>query len=153
MLALDTSVVVAALVSWHSDHASARSAVNTVLNSPDVVLPSRVLVEAYSVLTRLPAPHRVAPADAIGALASTFELRTSVTDLETASYWRFLQKTADESVSGGAVYDAEIIACAIEAGATVILTLNLKDFERLAADRLRVVDPQSYLSELGGCTA
>ena len=149
VIALDTSAVVAALVSWHVDHSSARDAVNTLLSSADLVLPSRVLVEAYSVLTRLPAPHRVAPEDAVRALVSTFQERGEIADLEDTSYWRFLKECAGKSVSGGAAYDAEIIACAFEAGATMIVTLNLADFQRIAGDKIGVVDPRGYLAEAG----
>lgn len=49
MIAVDTSVVVAAFASWHEGHASAVSA---LARRPR--LPTHVTVEAFSVLTRLP---------------------------------------------------------------------------------------------------
>jgi predicted nucleic acid-binding protein len=49
----DTSVFVAAFASWHEKHALALAAVQAV----DVVI-AHCLVETYSVLTRLPTPHR-----------------------------------------------------------------------------------------------
>lgn len=53
MIALDTSVAVAGFASWHEGHASAAG---ILARKPR--LPAHVLIESYSVLTRLPAPHR-----------------------------------------------------------------------------------------------
>src|SRR3989442_803666 len=52
--AADTSVVVAAFASWHDKHESARRALDEGLR-----LIEHCALETYSVLTRLPAPHRV----------------------------------------------------------------------------------------------
>lgn len=60
----DTSVLVPALLSWHERHDDARRAVHGVRG-----VPAHVLVESYSVLTRLPAPSRLAPAAAADLLA------------------------------------------------------------------------------------
>ncbi|MEX2240756.1 MAG: PIN domain-containing protein [Burkholderiales bacterium] len=55
MIAADTSVVVAAFASWHEGHAAALRALGR-----GVRVPAHVLLESYSVLTRLPPPHRAA---------------------------------------------------------------------------------------------
>ena len=55
MKAADTSVVIAAFASWHENHQAARRALDNGLR-----LVEHCAVETYSVLTRLPAPHRVA---------------------------------------------------------------------------------------------
>ena len=52
--AVDTSVVVAAFASWHEHHLKRR----TSLLDQDVRLIEHCSLETYSVLTRLPAPHR-----------------------------------------------------------------------------------------------
>ncbi len=64
MIAVDTSVVVAGFASWHEGHQSAAAA---LARKPRV--PAHVLVEAHSVLTRLPPPHR-APADLVATFLS-----------------------------------------------------------------------------------
>ncbi|GAB3914246.1 hypothetical protein GCM10011575_18120 [Microlunatus endophyticus] len=56
MRAVDTSVIVAAFAGWHQDHASAAAELR---QRPRVV--AHALLEAYSVLTRLPGPHRAPP--------------------------------------------------------------------------------------------
>ena len=55
-IALDTSVVVAALLAFHERHAVARSVVDDALRDGGAILPVPVVFEAYSVLTRLPSP-------------------------------------------------------------------------------------------------
>jgi hypothetical protein len=56
MKAVDSSVVVAAFATWHEHHALARAAMS---NRPRLV--AHAAVESYSVLTRLPPPHRANP--------------------------------------------------------------------------------------------
>jgi hypothetical protein len=51
--AADTSLVVAAFASWHESHDSARRALDSRLR-----LIEHCALETYSVLTRLPHPHR-----------------------------------------------------------------------------------------------
>jgi hypothetical protein len=53
--AADTSVVVAAFASWHERHDAARRALD---GGPRLV--EHCALETYSVLTRLPPPHRAA---------------------------------------------------------------------------------------------
>src|SRR5262249_42894530 len=53
--AADTSLVVAAFASWHENHENARRALDGGLR-----LIEHCALETYSVLTRLPAPHRSA---------------------------------------------------------------------------------------------
>jgi hypothetical protein len=50
----DTSVIVAAFASWHENHVMAAAAIARI----DLVI-AHCLLETYSVLTQLPAPHRM----------------------------------------------------------------------------------------------
>lgn len=68
MIAVDTSIVVAAFASWHEAHEAARGAL-----SEEPRLPAQVAVESYSVLTRLPPPHR-AESSIVVALGASFRL-------------------------------------------------------------------------------
>lgn len=138
---LDTSVIVAALQSWHEHHESAWEQLTEVLASGSAALPARVLVEAFSVMTRMPAPHRLSPQDAFTLLESTFKGSTPLLQLASDAYWPLLEALAKDGIGGGTVYDAEIVACAQEAGAQQILTLNRRHFERLVPDRIRVLPP------------
>lgn len=66
MIAPDTSVLVAGFATWHEGHEAAVRALNR-----GVHLIAHAAVETYSVLTRLPPPHRIA------LLPSTPTWRTS----------------------------------------------------------------------------
>ena len=49
----------------------------------------------------------------------------------TADYLPLLDRSARASVAGGAIYDAAIGAAAVAAGAELLLTFNVRHFERL----------------------
>jgi predicted nucleic acid-binding protein len=68
--AVDTSVVVAALLGWHEAHEPARRALERGLAAERIVMPAPALLEAYAVMTRLPSPHRIRPADAAALLGT-----------------------------------------------------------------------------------
>jgi len=137
--AVDTSVIVAALLSWHERHEDAFRALEALLASNDgIVLPAPALVEAYSVMTRLPPPHRLAPKDAFALLEESFRGAATVVQLTPEEVWLFLQNLAEAGVHGGQTYDGQIVACAARQGAQEILTLNPRDFERLAPPELAV---------------
>lgn len=110
MIALDTSVVVAALLGWHEAHESARRAAG------GAVIPAHALLESYSVLTRLPAPHRVAPAVASTLLAGWFPPERILhpgPDLGGS----IVARLADAGIGGAAVYDALVALTAAGHGA------------------------------------
>lgn len=141
--ALDTSVIVAALLGWHEAHADALDALVAARTKRGdrLILPAPALVESYAVMTRLPAPHRIAPADALQLLCGSFERRSTVVGLTESQTWRFLHEAALQGVTGGRAYDALIMSCARKAGATRLITLDRHDFERLDAGDIEIVVP------------
>lgn len=139
---VDTSLLIAALQSWHEQHVVALEAVDRLLGSEgETVLPVRALLEAYSVMTRLPPPHRLAPSTAFEVLRGTLERDVRLVGLPEEAHWKLLGGFVETGTTGGAVYDAEIIECCRRAGATKIVTLNRRDFERLAPDGVEIVTP------------
>ncbi len=138
MNALDSSIIVAALLSWHDKHDAAARAVERALGSKGgMVIPSQALFESYAVMTRLPAPFRLAPADALKLLVENFAA-TRLLTLKAQSVWPLLRRLATSELGGGLTYDAIILEAAVDGGATQLLTLNERDYERLEA-RLRIV--------------
>jgi predicted nucleic acid-binding protein len=117
LIAVDTSVAVAAALPWHEAHAAARSALPTARTR----LIAQVAIETYSVLTRLPASQRVPPEVARDYLKQAFILPPHVLDPE--GYAGLIDGAVAEGITGGAVYDAIVAATAREAGAT-LLTLD-----------------------------
>ncbi len=140
--AVDTSLVIAFLLSWHEHHEASFKALDKTLEAEGkVFLPVPALVEAYSVLTRLPAPHRLNPGDALSLLRGRLETASTLVDFEARSAWLFLEGLAQRHTAGGAVYDAQIVQCAQEARADRLLTLNLRHFQRLKPEGLEILSP------------
>ena len=75
--------MVAAVCSWHERHAVVAAELERRLAARGrLAIPAHALVEAYAVLTRLPAPHRIAPADAWAVLSANFVEPAKVIALE-----------------------------------------------------------------------
>lgn len=140
-IALDTSVLVAAVQSWHEEHERALDAVSRALENPPVVVPLHVLVETYSVLTRMPKPLRLSPRSAFDLLDRTLREKAEVVSLGGEAGFGLLEGFRDMGVAGGAVCEALIAEVAFRAGARSLLTLNREHFERLAPEGLEVAEP------------
>ena len=140
--ALDTSVIVPALLSWHEHHALALAAVQSALGAPErAVVPLPALVEAFAVMTRLPAPFRISAHVAHRLLNTTFRARARVVALTATDAWTLLDEVAAQQLAGGATYDAHIVACARRAGAASLVTFNRRHFERLPLGDVQLVVP------------
>jgi predicted nucleic acid-binding protein len=127
VIAVDTSVVVAAFASWHDAH---RSAAAALARRPRI--PAHVLIEAFSVLTRLPAPHRSPPEVVATFLDEQFP--QAPLSLPGAAVRSLLHAAVVARISGGAIYDALIAETVKRAGAT-LLTRDRRavfTYERLA---------------------
>lgn len=116
MRVLDAGVVVAAFASWHEAH---DLAVVEMALRPQIA--AHAMVESFSVLTRLPAPHR-APADLVASyLAAAFPSSPiALTGEQTA---HLLDRLPALAISGGAVYDA-LIAETVRVAGGELLTLD-----------------------------
>lgn len=113
MKALDTSVVVAALVGWHEAHELARRA------ATGNAAPAHVLVESHAVLTRLPSPHRLSTAVAGSLLQQWFppgRVLVPPDDLARS----VIQRLVDAEIAGGASYDALIGLTAMSHGLELV---------------------------------
>ena len=111
LLALDTSVAVPLLAVRHDDHRRVASWVGR----RRCALTGHSLAETYSVLTRLPATLRVAPADA-AALFAQFDAPLLLGPERSAQLPALL---AEAGIAGGAVYDGLVALAAVEHGATL----------------------------------
>lgn len=139
--AVDTNCLIAAVCDWHGQHRLAAGAIERRLDGGEhMSLAAHALTEAYSVLTRFPAPHRLAPADAWAVLDVSFAQSGTIITLTTSQHVALLARIAKEGVGGGRVYDAIIAACAAKAGAATLLTFNARHFD-FAAKELAVVVP------------
>lgn len=105
MKAADTSLVVAAFASWHENHEAARRALDSGLH-----LIEHCALETYSVLTRLPPPHRTSGAIVREFLEARFP--QPFLRLSARAYRDFVLGLAGHGVTGGAAYDALVAATA-----------------------------------------
>ena len=140
--ALDANCMIAAICAWHEFHARAAAELEMRFGQGErMVAVGPALVEAYAVLTRLPAPHRLAPTDALALLDSNFMARRRIVSLDGASYRELLIAAADAGIAGGQTYDAVIAQCVVKAKASVFLTFNPRHFPQLGAHQIKVVVP------------
>jgi len=111
--AADTSLVVAAFASWHESHDAARRTLDGGLR-----LIEHCALETYSVLTRLPPPHRTSGLIVRDFLKTRF--RQPFLRLSAQSYKDFILGLPDHGVNGGTAYDALVAATAADCGAELV---------------------------------
>ena len=140
---LDTSCLVAAVCEWHSHHASTRKEIERRAAAGEkTTLAAHSLAEAYSVLTRLPEPHRLRPDDALALLEANWG-ETRLVALGAADYRTTLRRCRDAGIGGGAVYDALIASCARKARVATLVTWDIGAFERFLEDEPAVRAPEA----------
>lgn len=138
----DTSVMVAAICSWHEHHRAALAELEVRLTAGEtMVVAGPTLVEAYAVLTRLPAPHRLSPGDAHALVAGNFVEGREIAVLDATGYASLIDRALANAVAGGQAYDAVIAACAGSAGVDALLTFNERHFRRIVEAGTSVVVP------------
>jgi predicted nucleic acid-binding protein len=104
---VDTSVVVPALASWHESHDVARTACRSVRR-----LPAHVLVEAISVLTRLPGGMALDIGSAVTAVRGKFPDEPLV--LGAAEHVALCATMVAAGLRGGQAYDALVAATVVQ---------------------------------------
>ncbi len=129
----DTSLVVAALSSWHANHDAAADALDGI-----VALPAYVLTESYAVLTRLPAGLAVAPDTAASVLMARFT--DEPLQLTSGARRTLLATLSAAGVGAGASYDG-LVALEARAHGRVLLTRDARaqDTYRRLGVEFRVV--------------
>lgn len=114
MTAVDTSVAVAALAGWHVAHEPARRA------AAGAGIPAHARLETYSVLTRMPSPHRFAPSVAAELLRHWFPPAEILVPPPKLSR-TMVERCLDAGVDGGAVYDA-LVGLTVAGRGRILLT-------------------------------
>lgn len=143
--ALDSSCMVAAVCSWHEHHRAATNEIERRLERGErLAIAAHALIETYAVLTRLPAPHRLAPADAWALVKANFVVHASVVALTGAAHTALIGRLASLGIGGGRTYDAVIGECAVQAGVDALLTFNPRHFDP-SPKGVRVVDPSNAM--------
>ena len=140
----DTSCLVPALCPWHEQYSAASAELERRQNAGEqLVLAAHCLAECFSVLTRFPPPHRLAPAATRDMLAGSF-LRggVEIKSLDADGYRQLVTSAPEANIAGGLIYDAVILVCALEAKVDVLLTFNERHFRALTTEGIQIVVPQ-----------
>ena len=133
--------MIAAVCAWHEHHGAAAAAIEARLDRGDrLVVAAHAMVEAYAVLTRLPSPHRLAPADAWALVKTNFVDDAAVATLPATAHATLLDTLAGAGLGGGRTYDALIAATAAHAKVSELLTFSPRHFDP-APDGVTVIEP------------
>jgi predicted nucleic acid-binding protein len=141
LFALDTSCMVAAVCAWHERHAAAAAEIERRLGRGErMAIAVHAVAETYAVLTRLPAPHRLAPADAWTLVRANFVDHAALVALDGPDHVAVLERLAGAGVGGGRTYDGLIAACVVASAAKTLLTFNSRHFTP-APPGVAIVEP------------
>src|SRR5688572_27116531 len=94
-----------------------------------LVVASETIIQAYSVLTRLPSRDRL-PAMSAWTLIEAFRGPAPLVRLSSEKTDTALREAASLGIVGGAIHDYLIAVAAVQAGVATLLTFNLRDFTR-----------------------
>ena len=135
MTALDSSVIIPALIHWHAAHEEARSAAR------GGKAPAHALLESYSVLTRMPSPHTLATDVAARLLSEWFPADRILLPGPSLAV-SIVDRLAAAGIPGGASYDG-LIGLTAEASGEELLTRDARaaaTYERLGV-QFRLLGP------------
>jgi hypothetical protein len=104
------------------------------------VIPVVALVEAYAVLTSLPANHRLTHADAYHILQSSFAT-ARLASHGARETWPMLRGWSVSAVGGAESWDGMLVEAARAAGARTLLTFRRRELERLGLQGLEILEP------------
>jgi predicted nucleic acid-binding protein len=139
---LDTSCLVPLLSVGHVLHVPTREGYAARRRRGEQpVVPVHALLEAYSVLTRSPAPLFVPPEQARRLLVENFFDHAEIPGISAQLAWSEVDELAARSLGGGLLYDAIIAQCCLDAGAELLITWNVRDFLRVAPPALQIREP------------
>jgi predicted nucleic acid-binding protein len=138
----DSSCIVARLDDAHPQHLAARGELDRRLERGEgMVAAAPSVVEAYSVLTRMPHTRRLGAPTIFRILRESFVEGTPVVALDPSVYLSLLETCVRRGIAGGGAYDAVIAACARQGGADALLTFNARHFSPFAGPDLEIVVP------------
>ena len=130
---LDTNVLVAAVIKQHEFHERSFSVLDRVQTGKDEgIVSAHSLTEMYSILTRLPAPFRHAPEQALLSIEENVLKHFKTISLAGNEYSALLREAAGSGIQGGAIFDALHLKAAAKAQVERIYTMNLKHFQAIA---------------------
>jgi len=136
----DTSVLVAAVIAQHGDHDRAFALLERVQSGKDKgFVSAHSLAETYATLTKLPAPFRHSPEQALLSIQENILKHFTTSTLSGNDYAALIKEAAVAGIQGGTIYDAVLIKSADKSGVDKIFTLNLRHFQAVASPELAAI--------------
>lgn len=128
----DSSVLIAAFIESHHKHASSLSfLVRAKKKEFQLFVSSHTILEIYSVLTSAPFKPNITPLIAMQLIENNIKNSAKTIYLTDEDYFNIVNKMSKSNFSGGIVYDAIVVECALKEKIETLFTLNTKDFLRL----------------------
>jgi predicted nucleic acid-binding protein len=122
--------MIAAVCAWHEHHEAAAGEIESRFDRGErLAVAAHALIEAYAVLTRLPAPHRLSPGDAWTLIKTNFVERATIVGLGGRGHVALIERLSASGIAGGRSYDALIGTCAEKAAVRALLTFNPRHFD------------------------
>ncbi len=146
----DTSVLLAGLIDFGESSVASIALLDRVADG-EIQRPQTAwhcCLELFSVATRLPEEYRLTILDAQRVLAEEILARFAVLDLPPERRAPLFAEAVSDGVAGGRIYDAQIGAVAVAAGARILVTGNRRHFVPLLRRGLRVLTADELLAEL-----
>ena len=137
----DTSVLIAALVEQLPHHEAALACLASACRGQEAITSTHTLAEAYAMLTALPLPRRIQPAEARLIVTESVLKKLTVLPLSARVYERAMARVADRGLASGVIYDALHLQCAEGASCRRLYTCNLGDFQRLQPQGVTLLAP------------
>src|SRR5207253_8047204 len=135
---LDTNILVAACIEEHEHHDRAWPLLDSVKKGHDLGFTSaHAILEAYSILTRLPRSPRILSQQAAALIEANVATKLTAISLTSKEYTELVLRLGKEGIIGGQVYDALHLACARKSGADRIYSFNARHFQLIAPEALR----------------
>lgn len=139
-VALDTSVIVAAVVESHPHHARASWWLRT-RRTVERIASWHAYAEAWAVLTALPIEPRLS-GEVAAAVLERVRGSTRFVAPRTATYPTAVSRCSARGLQSGAIYDALHLVTAEGEAAVLFLTFNVDDFTRLSEPKgPRIIAP------------
>lgn len=141
MTAIDTNILIAALVSGHANHAAAAQWLNGLSSRNDIVVSEFVLVELYGLLGNPAILSKPLTPNKAAALCQTFRehphwrLFGFPPDSENLhnAMWR---EAAKPKVARRRIYDVRVALSLAQQGVTDFATVNVKHFDGMGFQRV-----------------
>ncbi len=141
---VDTSVLVAAVVQKHICHEPAFAVLRRVQDAKDQgLVAGHSLAEMYAVLTKLPAPFRHTPEQALLSIEENVLKYFQIPALTGSAYAALIREAALTGIQGVTIYDAILLKTASKAQPDRVYTFDVKHFRAVAPQNLssRICSP------------